>query len=230
MKKAFVSFINFLGKLIRNNNSNDIATLDRTVNVYENTKFDETMEAHENTKPETDIKSIWTEIYKNWFDKKVDFSNLIIPGIYDPEKHFAIIVAEGITMSEIVQAMRKRFDVSLHDNLEYRYTKDKRIADKNYIVIFKKDIKTDFDNVPYRHYTVVDSDSELNGMHLSNGTLLERLLLEIFYYDTTSDHPDINVVCNGSWCGVRWIHVHWNNPALYAFLKTSGGMDGDCWH
>jgi len=217
MKKSFVSFINFLGKLIKKNGHNT-TTPDKKTDTHENIKIDETIKVHENTKSEIDLKSIWTKIYKNWFDKEVDFSNLVIPEIYDSERHFAIIVTEGMTIGEVARAMRNKFEIYFFDNLEYVPTADDRIANKDYIVIFKKNIKADSNNDP----------DEIN---LNKQTIIERLLLEIFYFDATGEHPEIDAKsCNGSWRGVRWISANWNGNAFFVSLKTSSGMDGDCWH
>jgi len=155
-----------------------------------------------------DLKLTWTKIYKNWFGKTVDFTELIIPAFYNETKHFAVIVAKGTTMNEVVIAMKKKFNVYLYaEDLNLSVTTNDRIADKDYVIIFNKNIEAD-ENLKDL------SANKLAKMNISGITLLERLLLEIYYFDQTKKHLDINnwTLCSGSrYSGGRAPNVHWSS-------------------
>ncbi len=169
-----------------------------------NKKFDDNKNSRQ-------IKAIWKRIYKNWFGLQKDFSNLQVPENYDPRKHFAVIVAQGLTMNEIVASMRKRFSVYLYrDNLDASITHNDRDAKNgDYIVLFNKNIEADeeFKNL---------SANKLKKMDHQGITLMERLLLEVLYFDKTKKHLDINnwTLCSGSRGSdgdvprVDWISLH----------------------
>ncbi|MEI7452313.1 MAG: hypothetical protein WCK37_03890 [Candidatus Falkowbacteria bacterium] len=155
-----------------------------------------------------ELKQTWTNIYQNQFDKKVDFTNLTVPSFYNPDKHFAIIVAKGTTMNEVVTAIKKKFNVHLYnENLDSSATTNDRIADKGYVIIFNKNIEAD-DNLKNL------STNKLIEMNISGITLLERLLLEVFYFDNTKKHLDIKnwTLCSGSRDSGGYVpFVHWNS-------------------
>jgi len=147
-----------------------------------------------NTNNGYDLKSIWTKIYKTWFNKEVDFTNLIIPAFYDETKHFAVIVAEGTSMNEVVVAMKKKFDVSLYiEDLDADVKDVNNIVGKDYVVIFNKNVEAD-ENLKNL------SANKLAEMNIIGITLKQRLLLEVLYVDQTKKHLDINniTLCSGS--------------------------------
>ena len=65
------------------------------------------------------ILATWQKICREWFGMDIDISDLQVPKSYDSEKHFLVLVAKGITMNSVVEAMKKRFNV-------YLYTEDYR--------------------------------------------------------------------------------------------------------
>jgi hypothetical protein len=140
------------------------------------------------------IKKEWQKIYKKYFGKVVDFSEVIIPASYDPKKHFGIIVAKGTTMNEVVKGMRKFFTVSLYaEDLDKSVTKNDRIADKDYFIMFNKNVEADekLKNL---------SADQLAEKKILGITLLERLLMECYYFEKSKKHLDINnwTLCSGS--------------------------------
>lgn len=148
------------------------------------------------TKIETsDILTTWQKIYHQWFDIEIDVSGLQVPEIYNPEKHFLVLVAKDITMNAVVKAMKKRFNVYLYtEDLDSSVTKnDRNPQDGNYLVLFSRNIEADkeFKNM---------SANDLAKKGHNGITLLERLLLEVLYYSETKEHLDINnwTLCSGS--------------------------------
>ena len=200
--------------------------------IKSNRKKDPSIEAfaksiYDDNKNSRQIKATWQKIYKNWFGLQKDFSNLQIPENYDPRKHFAVIVAQGLTMNEIVASMIKRFSVYLYrDNLDASMTHNDRDAKNgDYIVIFNKNIEADeeFKNL---------SANKLKNMNHQGITLMERLLLEVLYFDKTKKHLDINnwTLCSGSRFSDGDVpFVHWNSydVELYVFWCSPDHSNDD---
>jgi len=155
------------------------------------------------------LKSVWINIYKEWFDVNVDFSNLFIPNFYDPTKHFAVIVAKGLTLNQIIAGMRKEVNVDFYAGfygpidpnlhvINHDYVvpinSNSRVADCNYVAVFYKNIAAD-ENLENT------SADRLADMNISGITLLERLLLEILCIEQVEKNLDNNgtwTLCSGS--------------------------------
>lgn len=154
-------------------------------------------------KKNQDPRIVWKKIYKKWFNLEKDFSNLQIPKNYDPKKHFAIIVAKGLTIKEVIIAIRNFFSVYLY--VEYFHIENIEDLDKNicqndrttevgdYVVLFNKNVEADKEFVNL-------SANRLKVINHKGITLMERLLLEILYSDKTKKHLDIEnkTLCAGS--------------------------------
>ncbi|HNV12463.1 MAG TPA: hypothetical protein PK686_03985 [bacterium] len=142
----------------------------------------------------SDILVVWHKIYREWFGANVDISELQVPDTYNPEKHFLVLVAKGVTMNAVVTAMRKIFKVYLYtEDLGVGVTKNDRTTDGTYFVLFNRNIEADeeFKNM---------SADNLTKKGYQGITLLERLLLEVLYFSETKKHLDINnwTLCSGS--------------------------------
>jgi len=142
-----------------------------------------------------DPKIIWKKIYKKWFGLEKDFSNLQIPKKYNHRKHFAVIAIQEVSMNDIVVAMGKKFKVfSYSENLDGNVNQnDRTLEGGDYVVLFNRNVEADekFKNL---------SASQLKTMVHKGTTLMERLLLEVFYFNETKKHLDINniTLCSGS--------------------------------
>jgi len=123
-----------------------------------------------------DIRTIWSRIYKFYFGKRVNFSTLDIPVRYDPNKHFGVIVAKGTTMNKAVRGLSKIFPVSCPEDLDVAFPHSDRVANEDYFIFFGK-------NRIYQDISI----SKLNEKNIIVITLLERLLLEIFNFETTGE-------------------------------------------
>jgi len=161
----------------------------------------------------TDVKSEWVEFYRKYFRLNVDFSAVIIPA--DPGGHARVIfIPKGLTIMQVVKAMRKKFGVYLYaEEMDKVVRKNDRVADHNYAI---------------RVRDRVDADEELNYLSANQLkmrgdiviTLLERLVYELKYFDETGSHLDIDnwTLCAGSLSSdgnvpnVRWYS---RNPGLH---------------
>lgn len=151
----------------------------------------------QNKTSEDEITVIWQRIYKEWFGLEKDFSSLQIPDNYDPDKHFGVVVAEELDTQSLIIAMEKKFSVRCRVVLfleKYSATDHDRTAVQgDYFVFFKKTIEADeeFKNLSAKYLW----KQKHQGI-----TLIERLLMEVFYFETTQSHLDTNTrtLCCGS--------------------------------
>jgi hypothetical protein len=173
------------------------------------------------------IKATWRSIYKKWFGLQKDFSDLQVPENYDSRKHFAVIVAQGPTKNQVVTGMRKRFQVSLYkEDLDASVIHNDRTAENgDYIVLFNRNVEADeeFKNL---------SANQLKTINHKGITLMERLLLEILYFDRTKKHLDTSnwTLCSGSrYSGGHVPCVGWGSGygKLCVFWCNSDNSDDD---
>ena len=167
------------------------------------------------------ITKIWEEIYQEWFNIKKDFSSLQVPDIYDARKHFAVIVAQELTMNEVVTGMRKKFRVGLYrEDLDANIIQNDRAAKNgDYIILFKKRIEADKELKNL-------SANQLKETGHQGITLMERLLLGILYFNKSEKRLDIinRTLCFGSrgsdgyvpdvfwYSGHDGLYVGWSSP------------------
>jgi len=146
------------------------------------------------------LKKKWQKIYLKFFKKRVDFSNLEIPIGYNSKNHFGIIVAKGQTMNEAIAAMEKKIMVSLpSEDLDANIISD-RITDKDYFIMFDK-------NVEFYGSLRMMSANEFAEMGGRGITLLERLLLGIYYFNETKRYLDVDNFDHLTMCfSSRWLN------------------------
>jgi hypothetical protein len=152
------------------------------------------------------IKSLVGEIqdlpdYLVWWQEfyleegiKIDFTFFEIPE-KPAGNHWLILVAPGMTYNRVIQIIRKKFKVWVYtDDLDEAidFSKEQRRAiDKPYAIWVKANIEADSE-------LKNKSANDLGNMPAV--TLLERLLLEIFYFSFISNgnHLDIKNVTLGT--------------------------------
>lgn len=179
---------------------------------------------------ETIYLAPWQRIYRKWFGVYIDISGLKVPENYDPEKHFLILVAKGITVSSVISAMRKKFNVWLYaEDLDFKVTKNDRIPEnESYLALFNRSVKSDEE---FKNISAIDLVKKGN----KGITLLERLLLEVLYFDESNKNLDFDssTLCLGSrlsgrkvpevgWYSDRNLfYVHWRHLNYsYDFLSS----------
>lgn len=141
------------------------------------------------------VKSTWKRIYKEWFGIEKDFSTMSIPNNYDSTKHFVVIVAKELTVASICDAMRKKFKVDrmVDINLLEKISNYRTTEYGDYVVLFhnNEDVDEKFRGI---------STEQLESSYHRGITLMERLLLEILYFQKTKSHfnAHISTLCCGS--------------------------------
>ncbi len=149
--------------------------------------------------------SAWIDFYRRIFGEEVDLTGVSVPpkpeGAYRP-----IVIAPGITNNYAFAACKKCFDA-------WRWTDDfngvrdivKRPSGP-YVVWVKDLVEADPDLAKV-------SAEEIEKRGLNTLTLLERLVLELKYFDETKKHLDIDnwTLCAGSrYTDGHVPHVYWH--------------------
>lgn len=166
---------------------------------------------------------VWWQNFYREEGIEIDFLSFKVPE--KPEGDWwLILVAHGMTYNKVIQVMRKKFKVWVYvDDLdgEIDFSKEQRRAvDRPYAVWVKANIEADPE-------LKNKSANDLEAMPAI--TLLERLLLEIFYFSFifSDNHLDIGIytLCLGSRYlnsyvpRVRFylsdvkVHVRWARPS-----------------
>ncbi|TSD01539.1 MAG: Uncharacterized protein Athens071426_660, partial [Parcubacteria group bacterium Athens0714_26] len=134
----------------------------------------------------------YQKFYKEIFNRDVN-----LPKTESREGYWMIAVDKGLTHEEAYKACEKHFKCWKYaDNLDKSVTQNDRTSAHGYVVFVK---------------TTVEADEELKNLSASNQlkdkdkgikgiTLLERIVLELFYFWKTGNHLDIENVtlCLGS--------------------------------
>jgi len=167
----------------------------------------------------------WQTFYQKFFGMDVDFSEVSIPPKREGFDRL-IVVAQGFTLNQVFNVCQKNFPC-------WRYIED-----------LDKETKGRNDREPTEHYAIwvcdrKEADEELKNLSandlkekgIKGITLLERLLLELKYWDETNEHLDVKNVtlCSGSRSsdgdvpGVIWygkLKVRWYSPRhVSSFLR-----------
>ncbi len=166
----------------------------------------------------------WQDFYKKHFDLGFDFSRLSIPE-QNPGFDRLIIVARGLTLNQAYDACVKHFpcwrytddlDKAVPDN-------DRSPASNSYAIWVRNRVEAD------EELKNLSAD-QLKDQGILGITLLERLLLELAYWDETNKHLDIRnrTLCTGSRHSVgRVPYVHWDDDRLRVYWYGSQSVS-DC--
>lgn len=136
----------------------------------------------------------WTAIYQKYFGITPEWPEVDLDK-YDPKLYFLIAVAKNISMNNVLDKMECRFSVfPIYHNLDQDVPKHERMPDDSYIVLAARSVEADPELacMPVR-----DLDNTLGFQGI---TLLERMLLELYYYESTGEHLDRETInlCSGS--------------------------------
>ncbi len=172
-------------------------------------------------------KEKWRKFYQKHFSRNLNFSDVFIPE--RPEgKWRLIIIAEGLTLNQVFERMKKLFDVWKYwDDLDVAITINVRDTKKSYAIWVRDEAEPDVEFLGKRA-NEADADMKLGV------TLLERLIHEIDYFEEKGKHLDIKGVtfCSGSRSsdsrvpGVDWIPSNREVFVDWYSLDESNGTDG----
>lgn len=145
--------------------------------------------------PATDWFAEMAKFYKDVFDMDVDMSRVALssgPGGFG----WALFVAQGITLNQAWAKCKERFPLSFSvygDDLDKAVTENDRNTATGYVKRFRDRVEADNENKNI-------SANVLKQCGVQSITLLERLLLELWYNWKTGKHLDIQnwTLCAGS--------------------------------
>ena len=162
----------------------------------------------------------WVALYKKYFDIDLDPSKIMIPAKKEGFNRL-IIVAKGMKMQQVYDQLSKLFGCWKYTdkNLDDVVTHNDREATESYAIWVRDGVEADKENKS-------KSANDLAKENHTGITLLERLLLELNHFYTTSEHLDIKniTLCTGSrdadgfvpcvyWFGGDKMYVFWCNPS-----------------
>lgn len=131
----------------------------------------------------------WTEFYKEMLNLNVE-----LPVTEERSGYWAIVIAKGLTLNQAYAACERNFKCYKYaDNLDKSVTQNDRTSDQSYVVYVKATVEADEDLKNM-------SANDLKAKGIKGITLLERIVLELFYFWKTEKHLDINnwTLCSGS--------------------------------
>ncbi|NCN25569.1 hypothetical protein COT94_00010 [Candidatus Falkowbacteria bacterium CG10_big_fil_rev_8_21_14_0_10_37_14] len=166
------------------------------------------------------IKLWWTNFYKKYFGSSVDLSNVKIP---DHQEGFdrVLIVAKDLKITQVLHVLKSHMKVWLYKN---------DLCDKD-VPVNDRDSKKDSYAVRFRNRIEADEElknrsvKDLKDDKISGITLLERLLMELAYFEETGKHLDIDniTLCSGSrYSNGHVPNVHWHDDELSVNLCFLG--------
>ncbi|MFH1668246.1 MAG: hypothetical protein ABH884_04485 [Candidatus Komeilibacteria bacterium] len=164
----------------------------------------------------------WQEFYRKYFRITVDFSKVVIPenpGGYSR----VILIPKGLKFSQVIKALRRRFKVSLYrEDLDKDVIDNIRSTSQSYAILIRDRVEADEElkNLSADQLKVQEQDII---------TLMERLILELKYYDETGEHLDIQnwTLCAGSRSSDGGVpRVDWHSGGAYfrVVLCSSGKL------
>ncbi len=145
----------------------------------------------------TDWPAEWQRFYRKLFNRKVNFSRLVMPAPR-PGFNWPVMMAQGLTLNEVWAKCKDCFPCQSYigedENMDAIVTANDRTPDKAYVVCFRGRVEADEEN-----NNLSANDLELR--KISGIVLRERCVMELWYNDVTSGgHLDTKniTLCSGS--------------------------------
>lgn len=139
-------------------------------------------------------REVWRKFYQKYFSLDLNVADIRVPVMPTEGEWRLIIVARGLTLNQAYDRMSKAFKCWKYANdLDASVTKNARSTSETYAIWVSKGVEPD---EKYLGKSANQADPDMKtGM-----TLLERMLLEISYFDETGKHLDVVgwTLCTGS--------------------------------
>ncbi len=136
----------------------------------------------------------WRKFYQKHFSLELNFADLVIPERPSVDTWKLLIIAQGLTLNQVYKSMSSAFKCWKYaDDLDASVTKNARDTKSAYAIWVHDRVEPD---VEYLGHSTKKIDPDMTiGM-----TLLERMIMEIEYFDETGNHLDIKglTFCSGS--------------------------------
>lgn len=139
-------------------------------------------------------REVWRKFYQKYFSIDLNVSDIRIPDAPADGDWRLIVVAHGLTLNQVYDRMSEAFKCLKYvDDLDANVIKNTRTASETYAVWVHVGVEPD-ENHLGKSTNEADPDMKI-GI-----TFLERMLLEIVYFDETGKHLDLVgwTLCTGS--------------------------------
>jgi len=166
----------------------------------------------------TEARESWRKFYQKYFSLDVNVADVRIPDMPAKGEWQLLIIARGLTLNQVYDRMSKAFKCWKYaDDLDASVTKNSRDTKETYAIWVRVGVEPD-EKYLGKSANQADPDMKI-GM-----TLLERMLLEVAYFDETGKHLDVAgwTLCVGSRdadgyvpsVGLfgGWVYVDWYGP------------------
>lgn len=168
--------------------------------------------------PFNPIQSFWKNLYKKYFNLDIDVSI-----INEREGKWLIFIAKGLTMQEVYDVLPFKKWKYTDGDLDTAVPTNDRVSSKDYVVYVNQNIEADeeFKN---------KSANDLAKTDHKGITLLERLVLELYYFDKTGSHLDVNNVtlCVGSRDAYGDVpSADWDDDEFWVFWDGASSSSSD---
>lgn len=163
-------------------------------------------------------RELWRKFYQKFFSLDLNVADVRVPVMPTEGEWLLIIVARGVTLNQVYERMSKAFKCWKYANdLDASVTKNARDTKETYAIWVRVGVEPD-EKYLGKSTNQADHDMKI-GM-----TLLERMLLELGYFDETGKHLDVKgwTLCTGSRDAdgyvpyvrlyVGKVHVDWDFP------------------
>ena len=146
------------------------------------------------TSEDTSWQAEWQKFYQQIFGMEVNLSEITLP----PETAgfgWLIVMAQGLTLNQALAACKKSFSTwAYSDDLNRDVsTNDRTPADGSYAIRIRDRVEADKENKSLSADTIKERG-------LTTMTLLERIILELWYFSKHKKHLDLEniTLCSGS--------------------------------
>lgn len=139
-------------------------------------------------------KEVWRKFYQKYFQFGLSVADVCIPEKPTEGEWRLIVVAQGLTLNHVYKRMSETFKCGKYANdLDASVTKNARDTKETYAIWVRVGVEPD-EKYLGKSTNQADPDMKLGV------TLLERMLLEIVYFDETGEHLDTKgwTLCTGS--------------------------------
>lgn len=166
-----------------------------------------------------ELQMFWKNLYKKYFNLDIDVSL-----IQEREGKWLIFIAKGLTIQQVYDALPfNKYKYSGRD-LDTAAPKNDRASDKDYVVYVDQNVEA--------HEFKNKSANYLKKTNHTGITLMERLVLELRYFEETGNLLDVHRVtlCAGSRDSDRGVPlVGWCDGKLSVdWYGASGSFDILC--
>ena len=156
----------------------------------------------------------WQVFFAKYFGKGINLEKVVIPN-HQHGFDRILVVPQGTTLNQVIKVCKKHFSVyCYYDDLDAEVTHSDRDAkDRHYAIRIRDRVEAD-EEFQSR------SANQLKDEGVVTMTLMERLILELKYYDETGKHLDVKNVtlCAGSRNSDGDVpYVYWHDGKLYVY-------------